>query len=174
AFRTANRDRRKMLYVGTNDGMLHGFDALTGNEILAYVPAGAYRYLASLTDPNYQHRYFVDGSPNVGDAYIGGAWKTVLIGTAGAGGSTVFALDVTDPDSFDADSVLWEISNSDADFADLGATIGYATVGRMPNGEWVAVFGNGYGSAQGHAVLYIVRLSDGELIRKIEACANSP
>lgn len=178
-FRTGNRDRRKMLYVGANDGMLHGFDAETGAEVFAYVPAGAYRNLAALTDPNYQHRYLVDGSPNVGDAYINNAWKTVLIGTTGAGGSTVFALDITNPDSFGASNVLWEISAADTDFADLGATIGYATVGRMPNGQWVAVFGNGYGSANGRAVLYIVRLSDGQLIRKIytvdctTTCADS-
>lgn len=186
-FRTDNRARRKMLYVGANDGMLHAFDALTGAEVFAYVPAGGYRNLASLTDPQYQHRYFVDGSPNVGDAYIGGGWKTVLVGTAGAGGSTVFALDITDPDEFDATKVLWEISAADTDFTDLGATIGYATVGRMPNGEWVAVFGNGYGSTNSRAVLYIVRLSDGALIRKIytddcvpgatsarDACVDTP
>src|SRR5690606_5748866 len=31
-------DRAPMVYVGANDGMLHGFDALTGVERLAFIP----------------------------------------------------------------------------------------------------------------------------------------
>jgi type IV pilus assembly protein PilY1 len=101
------RNRRKMLYIGANDGMLHAFDALTGEEIFAYVPQGVFDNLASLSDPDYTHKYFVDGTAHVGDAYINDTWRTILVGTTGAGGRSVFALDITDPDSFDASKVLW-------------------------------------------------------------------
>ena len=38
-FVMANRDREPMVYVGANDGALHGFNAKTGEEVLSYFPA---------------------------------------------------------------------------------------------------------------------------------------
>lgn len=166
AFRlgTAYQERTPMLYVGANDGMLHGFDAETGVEKIAYVPAGVYTHLASLTDPNYTHKFYVDGSPRVLDAYLNSAWHTVLVGSTGAGGRSVFALDVTDPDSFSASDVMWEYTN-----AELGVAIGQPTIARVKAGDkWVAIFGNGYNSTSGRARLFVVDLSNGSLIRTID------
>ena len=68
-FRTARAGRTPMLYVGANDGMLHGFNASTGREMLAYVPRGVYANLRSYTLADYDHKYFVDGKPSFhGDA----------------------------------------------------------------------------------------------------------
>lgn len=166
--------RKKMLYVGANDGMLHAFNGNNtggGGEIFAYVPNEVIPNLSKLSDPNYQHLYFVDGSPNSGDAYLGGAWKTVLIGTLGAGGKAVFALDITDPDSFDATKVMWEFR----DATDLGFVMSRAHVGRMNDGNWYAVFGNGYNSLSGHAILYMVPLDRtlGLPVKKIDVNALS-
>ena len=100
AFINTNRDRLPMLYVGGNDGMLHGFSAKDGTEKIAYVPHGVVQNLASLTDTAYVHRYYVDGSPMSGDIDIGSTtpdWRTYLIGTLGAGGRGYFVLDVTKP-----------------------------------------------------------------------------
>ncbi len=156
-----------MIYVGANDGMLHGFDASTGVEHFAYVPSTLIPELNKLADPAYKHRYFVDGQIGIGDAYInrGGTdqWATVLLGSTGAGGKTVFALDVTRPHTFAATDVMWEFTD-----ADLGYTIGQPAVARMRDGTWVAVFGNGYNSTNHRAVLYIVRLADGALLKKID------
>ena len=168
AFRTGNLSRTKMLYVGTNDGMLHAFDAETGVEKFAYIPNAVFPKLASLTAPNYAHQYFVDGSPYAGDAYFGGAWHTVLLGTTGAGGRAVFALDVTNPGSFAASKVLWEFTDPD-----LGYTIGQPVTGRMKDGTWAAIFGNGYESTSRRAFLYVVNLQTGALIRKIDTGAGS-
>lgn len=165
----AYASRTKMLYVGGNDGMLHAFDAETGVEKFSYVPLGAFAGLSALTDPTYEHQMYVDGSPRATDAYIDVSgdgnpeWRTVLAGTLGAGGKTVFALDVTEPDSFDGDDVLWEYADTD-----LGYTVGQAYVVRMANGKWAAVFGNGYNSTNYRAVLYIVDLQTGALIKKID------
>lgn len=182
-FLTAKQSRRKMLYVGGNDGMLHAFDALTGEERFAYIPNAVLPALAQLASPSYAHRYYVDGSPAAYDAYFDGAWKTVLTGTTGAGGKAVFALDVTDPDAFGANKVLWEINDAtpmkSGDAADpqygtrLGYTIGNAVVFKANNGEWVAVFGNGYNSSSQQASLYIVRVRDGRLIKRIDTLAGS-
>jgi type IV pilus assembly protein PilY1 len=110
----------------------------------------------------------VDGSPYAGDAYFGGYWRTVLLGTTGAGGRAVFALDVTHPDSFNASEVLWEFTDPD-----LGYTIGQPVIGRMKNGKWAAIFGNGYNSASQRAFLYVVDLETGALLRKIDTGAGS-
>ncbi|MCB1650334.1 MAG: hypothetical protein KDI25_12420, partial [Pseudomonadales bacterium] len=126
AFLNANQGRTPMLYVGANDGMLHAFNASTGVEQFAFIPNAVLANLASLSAPNYSHKYFVDGSPIISDAKIGGNWKSALIGTTGAGGRAVFALDVTNPDSFSVNNVLWEFTNDD-----LGYTIGQPTIGRI-------------------------------------------
>jgi type IV pilus assembly protein PilY1 len=170
AFKSSTVSRTKALYVGANDGMLHAINAQTGEELFAYVPRGIYGNLAGLTSPSYSHRYFVDGAPNFGDVYFDSAWHTVLIGTTGAGGASVFALDVTDPDDFDAGKVLWEVNSTTPGFANLGLTVGYATVGRLKSGDWVAIFGNGYVSAGGKASLFIVNVQTGALIKEIPVC----
>lgn len=159
-----------MVYVGANDGMLHGFRADVGNansgrELLAYIPAAVYGNLSLLTDPAYSHRYFVDGAPLSGDAYIGGQWKTLLLGGLGAGGKAIYALDVSNPDSFAAANVLWEYT----DATDLGNTYSQPQIARLHDGNWAAIFGNGYNSASDKAFLYVVNLSNGALIAKIPA-----
>lgn len=174
SFRTSTdyAGRTKMVYVGANDGMLHGFNAVTGTEVFAYVPGALISGLPRLTATNYGtpqngHRYMVDGAPRTGDAYFGSAWHTVLLGTTGAGGKAVFALDVTNPASFNASSILWEITPQTQDsstnpvYADLGYTLPQPTIGRLASGEWVAFISNGYHSATGKAVLYVVDIATG-------------
>lgn len=112
-FTRNNKSRTPMLYVGGNDGMLHGFSAVDGTEKLAYAPRGVLANLPLLTDPAYnnKHRFFVDGSPMTGDVDLGTPtatpatyvpnWRTVLVGTMGAGGKGYFVLDVTNPSASD-------------------------------------------------------------------------
>jgi len=185
-FRTTHANRTPMIYVGANDGMLHGIDASLGTdggmEKLAYVPSAVFSRLNELTSPNYggaiPHRYFVDGDVTAGDAFFSGAWHTVLVGSLRGGGQGIFALDVTDPSSFSeaaADNiVLWEFT--DADDSDLGFTFSRPAIVKLNNGKWAAVFGNGYNntepdthvSSSGNAVLYIVDLETGTLIKKFD------
>ncbi len=153
----------EVLFVGANDGMLHAFDASNGNELFAYVPAGVYPNLNQLTSPEYAHRYYVDGSPRIIDAYLGGEWRTILLGSTGAGGRTVFALDVTNPGSFNQGNVLWEFSHPE-----LGLSMSQPTVVRLADGTWAAVFGNGYNSDSGTARLFMLNLATGQQI------GNSP
>ncbi|MCI0667423.1 MAG: hypothetical protein L0Y43_05150 [Methylococcaceae bacterium] len=190
-FRSAIATRQQIVYFGANDGGLHGvdagsFDAVSqsfdngsGQEELAYIPAVLIEQLNHLTDVNYTHRYYVDASPTVGDAFYGGDWHTVLGGGLGGGGQAIFALDITDPANFDesnaASLVLWEFS--DANDPDLGNTYGQpVNIVRLHSGQWAAIFGNGYNntapdanvSATGNAVLFIVEIATGNVIRKID------
>jgi len=167
--------RTKMLYVGANDGMLHGFNATTGKESFAYVPASVIGKLTKLTDPAYGkalgHDYFVDGAQRAGDVYVSNSWKTFLVGVTGAGARAVYALDVTDPDNFDENSVRWEFNETND--ADMGFSLAEPTIARMANGKWVAIVPNGYNSTNNKAVLFILDIATGNLIRKISTKAGS-
>ena len=165
-------DRPDMIYVGGNDGMLHGISADTGKELLAYVPRSVFHNLSQLTSPQYIHRFYVDGSPAVADAYgysnmCGGTcWHSILVSGLRKGGQAIFALDVTDPAKFSESQaqklVSWEFS--DADDPDLGYTYGTPSIVKMTDDRWAVILGNGYNnteadghvSATGQAVLFIL------------------
>lgn len=155
-------DRTPVIYVGANDGMLHGFNAQEdtaaggGEEVLAYIPRLVYsddegEGLNYLTRPDYKHRHYVNLSPQAADVYTKAtptgspSWRTVLIGGLRNGGVGLFALDVTDPDQFDEsnadDIVLWEFSEEDD--ARLNYTLDEPTVAMMNNGRWAMIVGNG-------------------------------
>jgi type IV pilus assembly protein PilY1 len=184
AFLATKKSREATVYVGSNDGMLHAFDVSTtsGLERFAFVPRGVYANLPALASPDYKHAFYVDGSPQAGDAYIGGAWKTILLGTTGAGGKSVYALDVTNisgTNKFNAGNVLWErnsTTHTDGDAAaanDMGFTIGNPQIGRLRDDTWVAIYGNGYDSVNQKAILYVVNLATGNLIAKIDTGVGS-
>lgn len=155
-FAASNAQRAPMLYVGANDGMLHAFDATTGAEKFAFVPKAAMTGLLDYTDPNYQHRYYVDGELTVSDVYIGGSWRSVLVGTMGRGGSGMFALDVTDPNNI---SLLWD--KTSADITQLGNNLGKPIIGQLADGQWYAMLGNGPNSTSDSAYLILVNISGG-------------
>lgn len=169
AFREANQksNRREMVYVGGNDGMLHGFNASTGVEEFAFIPTEVIKNLYRLTGQNYvgaEHRYFVDGTPIVRDVYMGDdtGWRTVLIGTLRAGGRALFALDITDPSQI---KLLWEFGT--AKDTDLGYTFAQPEIVRLHTGEWAVLQGNGYDSTNDKAALLIIDIKTGDLIKKI-------
>jgi type IV pilus assembly protein PilY1 len=171
---TDKSSRTKMVYVGANDGMLHGFDAGTLVEKFAVVPSAVYPKLNLLTSTDYAHEYYVDGSPVVGDAYINSSWKTVLLGSTGAGGKSVFALDITDPAHFAAGKLMWQFDTSNTTYAnDIGYSIPHPSIVRLHNGKFVALIANGYNSTNGHAVLFIVDITDGSVIKAIDTGVDS-
>lgn len=194
AFRTANLTRKRAIYAGANDGMLHGFDAsidfsppyqnsgintlTSGQEILAYVPSAVYPNLSKLTDQGYNgsHQFFVDDAPMSADVDIGSTtndWRTVLIGSMGAGGKGYFALDVTNPANFTeanaANLLLWEFTEADMGYAFNRPSINFVNgqskqfVKLKVNGttKWAVVLGNGYNSPNGKAVLYVLFIKEG-------------
>ncbi len=174
------KDRTPMIYIGGNDGMLHAFEAETGRESFAYIPHALFsasnrQGLHWLADPLYEHLPYVDQTPTVMDVFTATPsnpsdkeWRTVLVGGLRAGGKSIFALDVTDPAGFSNSStavgnVLWEFSHND-----LGYTFSRPAIARLNNGDWAAIFGNGYNSdpsGDGVAKLFIVNLATGALVR---------
>lgn len=183
--KTKRDDRRYMVYAGANDGMLHAFDGGMGDdgimdsnggkEAFAYIPSTALGHMGNLLIPYdasrvgdvaFEHRYYVDGPVVVGDTHGTDGWKTSLVGTAGAGGRSVFALDVSDPGKFGKDNLLWELNDFDKELSsDILDNIGHvlgkpvivpvrgATAG---SASFKAIFGNGVDSKNGEAVLFVV------------------
>ena len=184
AYSIAKASRLPVVYVGANDGFLHGFNAKAGDtdlgkEVLAYMPSPLVRKANKLTASPYSHGYYADASPVTADACPNavcsavGDWKTVLVSGLNAGGQGIFALDITDPATTftkpaagaASSVVMWEFTdNSDVD---LGYTFGRPLIAKMKNGKWAAIFGNGYNntfadgaaSTTGYGYLYIVYLS---------------
>jgi len=158
------------VYVGANDGMLHAFDATSGQELFGYIPSTVIPNLQNLAQPNYAHKYFVDGDIAVSSTSqtVG---KNYLVSTLGLGGKGLFGLDVSTPSSFAASHVLWEYSGSSD--ADLGYMLGQPLIAKMNDGSWAVIVSNGYNSSSGKAVLYIFNLATGALIKKIDTAVGS-
>ncbi len=180
-FREAKASRPGVVYVGGNDGMMHALEQSSGRELFAYLPeslfsTGTADGLHYLTDPAYTHRYKVDLTATLADAYVRTAptgsvgWKTIMVGGLRGGGRGLFALDVTDPTAVSelataaANAVLWEFTSSDD--PDLGHTFSRPSIvpleGPGNSIRWGAVFGNGYNDlGDGEAKLFILFLEEG-------------
>jgi type IV pilus assembly protein PilY1 len=232
AFVSATQNRINVVYAGANDGFMHAFrtGAFTngvydgtnndGHELMAYMPAYVVNTINSstvagsspaapntandYTNPLYAHRFNVDGTPGTGELFYNGSWHTWLISGMGAGGSSIFALDITDPNTFtegNAGTVVigeWSsaiqstsvanpttgvvtttITGGTANFGcvssttqfsgsgcgnSLGKTYGTpqirkfhnVTGGGNPDTSWGAVFGNGGGSYNGDAGIFVM------------------
>ena len=177
AFAAAHANRKPIVYVGANDGMLHAFDAATGNERFAFVPNGVFSNLIDLVNPYYNasHLYYVNGSATAADVQFASdsSWHTVLAGTEGAGGKTVFALDITNADTISSEAqlsadVLWEFTDTD-----MGLSFSQPQIAAT-NAGWLVMFGNGYNSTNQKPILYAVDPHTGAMIAKVDLCAAQP
>jgi type IV pilus assembly protein PilY1 len=174
-FKIAKATRAGAVYVSANDGMVHAFDAATGQENWAYIPSAVLPNLYQLADKNYsaQHQYFVDNTPEVGDicpnapssACTATQWKTILVGGLNRGGKGYFALDITDPAT---PALLWEFTD-----ANLGYSFGNPVITKLRDGTWVVMFSSGYNNADGLGRLYILNANTGALIRSISNATGS-
>jgi type IV pilus assembly protein PilY1 len=163
---TAAQTRLNVVYVGSNDGLLHGFRSGSynadgtfngvgndGQEVLAYMPGAVVQTIHSTTanidfsNTQYGHNFYVDATPGTGDVFYGNQWHTWLVGGLGPGGASIYALDVTTP---------------------TGANFTEANAANLVVGEWTSAsiacanvagcgnnLGNTYGTPQ------IRRLHDG-------------
>lgn len=184
--------RPNMMYVGANDGHLYAFNtdkaekSLLEKTVFMYVPEGVIPYLSWLAQPmdlSQSQHYYVDGSPTVQDSYFDGKWHSVLAGGLRAGGQSVYALDITDPESFTKNNVLWEFT--DFDDEDVGFVFARPAINKMNNGDWTVIFGNGFNSevsdpvrtdcdgcsdpvGSGNGALFIVPLNDKTKYKKLD------
>jgi type IV pilus assembly protein PilY1 len=182
------------LYVAANDGMLHAFNATGastggGQERWAYIPSMVIPDLHRLADKDYdtRHRYFVDGSPTVGDVKDGADWRSILVGGLAGGGAGYYALDITDQIN---PRVLWEFRRKPgctpttpvgaarhaasgiarlSEDCDLGFSFGNPVITKLPSGQWVVMVTSGYNNhvnGDGRGYLYVLDAMTGAIVHK--------
>jgi PQQ enzyme-like repeat protein len=93
-----HKDRRALIFVGANDGMIHAIDARTGYEVWAFIPYNLLPKLRALSDgqPVEQFDYFVDSSPKLAEVKINDEWRSLMMFGQGQGGTFYQAFDVTE------------------------------------------------------------------------------
>jgi type IV pilus assembly protein PilY1 len=175
-FKTTSRT--DTVYMGTNDGMLHAFNAASGTERWAYVPSVVIPNMWKLADRNYatMHTNYVNGTTTVSDVCSSTCanstdWKTILVGGLNGGGKGYYALNVTG----DTPALLWEFDTSKDN--DMGYSFGNPVITKLkpdvyyPLGRWVVLLTSGYnnttGDHPGKGFLYVLDATSGSVIRKI-------
>ena len=97
-------NRKEIVLVGSNAGMLHAFDTTDGEELWAFIPPNMIPQLKDMRSDvaNTSNSISgVDGSPVVKAIYYDHdddgtkEWRTIAIVGMGPGGSGYFALDIT-------------------------------------------------------------------------------
>lgn len=172
-FLAQKRARTPLLFVGSNDGMLHAIDSRatgTGGQILfSVIPNSALGYIKELAKPGYQHLYYVDGSPTQHDVRVGSSWRTMLLSYNGAGGKSIMALDITSVDSaFGPGNFMWEFQHTN-----LGHVVNPPVAGLLEGDRWVVFTGNGLNSGGDRARLMVLDAANGSLINNIPVGAGS-
>jgi type IV pilus assembly protein PilY1 len=180
-FAADKASRQKVLWVASDDGMVHAFQAYEGTAtsgaaLFSYAPGALAQRFNAIPRKGFPVTAFVDGSPFAADVWINDTsiplvsnqWHTYLFGSLGRGGRGLYALDVTTPSALtqaNAASIFkWEFT-ADTD-SDLGyvlsdisiePTTGQAApVAKLNNGKFALIVGNGYKSSTGHAALFII------------------
>ena len=116
-FQQQYTNRRQVIYVGANDGLLHAFNGgfwqpssfsydrsdgegavqhKLGAEIWSYAPMNLLPHLRWLTEEDYPHVYYMDAEPQAFDVNIFTAdnthpdgWGTILVAGMRLGGGTI-------------------------------------------------------------------------------------
>ena len=182
-FYETDKNRTKVVIVGTNDGTLHAFNADTGVEAWAFIPNAVLKNLQLMQQSSGSslsvHTYYVDSSPKVSDAWFYSnatdqtktkdQWKPVLVCGLRKGGKTYFALDITDTLN---PQYLWEFPTDSSILGQVGQSWSEPAIGRVNielNGDlyerWVALMGGGYdpNSLTGNSFL-VIDLKTGGLL----------
>lgn len=188
AYKRSKATRKTVVYVGSNDGMMHAFDGTVpggGTELFAYVPSFTYRGsnnnasttgLASFGNPNFIHHFFVDATPlhfdldfknTSGSTATTPDWRTILIGGLGKGGKGYYAIDVSEPSAWTdettvAGKVLWEFTDSR-----MGYSYGDPSVVKTAKYGWVVIFTSGYNNSDGKGYFFIVNPRTGALLEAV-------
>lgn len=165
----AVRTRPTYYAAAANDGILHVMND-QGLPVFGYVAGTAIDKLNAFASRNYTHQYLNDGTPVIAEVCMAksttanpaagnGKAKTVLLGTTGRGGASVYALDVTNlsSGSVTKDVVMWEFS--DKDNRDLGLTVSTPVITSAPDGRPLAIVSSGYNNQSGKGSIFILDIS---------------
>lgn len=176
-----HKDRQRVIYVGTNDGIMHMVYAdgtNGGEEAWGFIPDEVLPTLKTIVIDG-EHNYTVDGRLTAEDIYFkkdgsNNSWSTILCFGLRRGGNAYYALDITEVSS--QPQVLWKFE----DDTWSGQSWGNPALGRVlindpddPDNviqKWVAFLTGGFAfnsenpnDRQGKA-LFMVDATNGELL----------
>ncbi len=172
-----------VVFVGTNEGYLHGINTSTGEEKFAFMPRELLGNIKTLyeNDFNDSHPYGMDGPITLwhkddnGNHVVDGSDRVYLYVGMRRGGHKYYALDVTNPSS---PSLLWEVNGGAGSFNKLGQSWSKPVLAKVDldgdnatAAKDVLIFGGGYDPDQDTATnrqtddeggaIYIVDASTG-------------
>jgi len=183
-FYEQKKNRTKVIIVGANDGMLHAFNAQTGNEEWAFIPNSLLKTLKLMKTG---HTYYVDGSPKVADVWFDSnndsnkaadEWRTVLVCGLRKGGKHYFALDITDTLN---PKYLWEFPKTTEILNKVGQSWSDPAIGKVKIEKegnlvekWVAFIGGGFDAIDQNKdaeaitgkVFFVIDIMTGEFIKE--------
>ena len=201
AYATAQASRSGMVYAGSNDGMLHAFNAVDnptvssppcvagtgqvcgGDEAWAFIPDLVEPNLYKLADMNYatNHEFLVDGTPVVGDICPNAPTSTCpSTGGSSAGQwKTILVGGLNDGGTgyYALDVTIPTQPQLLWEFTDtnMGLSYGNPQITKLADGTWVVLLTSGYnnttGDGKGH--LYVLNANTGALIRDISTGVGS-
>jgi len=188
-----NKDRDKVIYAGTNDGIMHMFygdappssgraETTAGQEVWGFIPDAVLPSYPQIVLDS-QHTYTVDGRISANDIYYvksgdsSNTWSTIMVFGLRRGGRSFYCLDITTAGS--QPTMLWKFNDPDHS----GQSWGKATIGRIkiqdPGNasnivdKWVAVLPGGFEfnsknptDTRGKSI-FVVDASNGNLIWKV-------
>jgi type IV pilus assembly protein PilY1 len=224
-FPDPSKPRRGTVYAAVNSGMLQAFetdvnnnayyqtagittsattdDTFTGNnagngvERWAYIPTMVLPELYVLANEPYTHRYFVDGTPTVGDICVSPCatqddWRSILVAGLNSGGRGYYALDITNPL---APKALWEFTYTSSCVSvaagtpvggpftgdcNVGLTYGNPIITKRSfDGKWVVIVTSGYnngsadGTGDGGGYLYVLDAANGQILHRLATGAGT-
>jgi type IV pilus assembly protein PilY1 len=186
AFVASKSARPTMVYYGANDGMLHAITDATGNEAWAFMPHDLYRAddtgLGALSYqdgalPPFRHHYYVDSTPRVVDVDFGSQnWHSLLVGGLGKGGTSYYALDVTNPASVTsevaaANQYLWTFTDPDMGYSYMQPIIAKT---RAFGGAWLVIVPAGYNNPSGVGKIFFINAATGVLVNTMSTGFGDP
>ncbi|WP_257878101.1 pilus assembly protein [Ralstonia pickettii] len=159
-FRQQHARRPWMVYIGANDGMLHGFDALSGIERFAVIPDAALPAAVRNISLGQPVPAPICSRPFAADALVGKQWRSLLACPNGEMGSGMFLVDVTDPTSSTPPPMLAYDASNDPSVGHMAGPIPIVPVNNGGDGQrrWFAISGNGEGSERAESRLLLLAL----------------
>jgi Tfp pilus tip-associated adhesin PilY1 len=189
-----NSGRQKVIYAGSNEGILHCVSALEtrakggGKELWGFIPDEVLPSLKKIFIDN-EYTFTVDGRATAEDILYRGAtasWKTLLVFGLKDGGTSYYGLDVTSvPASNPTPVVLWKFPLKDTFTEYHGKSWSKPFIGKIRHLEgdswidrWVVVlaggmaFNNGRDDDLAGKAVFVIDASTGQLIWQIGYSAS--
>lgn len=173
---------KEVIYVGSDDGMLHAFSANTGEELFAYIPGILHDKLPKTVVPD-EELVLVDGNIDVQAVNSGSTWHRALVAGMGGGARGIFALDITSSktdsstpkiaDIKSSTKFTWEYGNAQSQAfnsngkGNIGNILAKPAIIQLQDNNWVAIVGNGYNSESGDAAVIVINLETGAPIQEL-------